>query len=38
MKIDPAEVIESAALIPCGTSSLSKPGIIARFDLGDGKG
>ena len=33
MKIDAAEVIESAALIPCGTSMLDKPGVIAR--LGD---
>ena len=33
MKIDAAEVIESAALIPCGTSTLDKPGVIAR--LGD---
>jgi hypothetical protein len=33
MKIDAAEVIESVALIPAGTSPLMKPGIIAR--LGD---
>lgn len=31
MRIDAAEVIESAALIPGGTSSLLKPGIIARL-------
>ena len=31
MKIDSADVIESAALIPTGTSSLMKPGIIARL-------
>lgn len=30
--IDAAEVIESAALIPCGTNTLMKPGIIARLD------
>jgi hypothetical protein len=32
MKIEVVEIIESAAFIPCGTTALSKPGIIARFD------
>ncbi len=32
MKIEAAEVIESAVFIPTGTSSLNKPGIIARLD------
>jgi hypothetical protein len=32
MKIEAAEVIETAALIPCGTSTLMKPGVIARLN------
>ncbi len=31
MKIDAADAIEGAALIPTGTSSLQKPGIIGRL-------
>ena len=31
MKLDAEDIIEAAALIPCGTASTSRPGIIARL-------
>jgi len=31
LKVDPADVIRAAALIPAGTAPLMKPGVVARL-------